>query len=93
MIGDIFPDTAQTDFQPILRALLEYNDAYFVLQDFGSYARAQEKVDGLYRDRPLWSRMSLVNIAMSGHFSSDNTIRQYAEEIWKIRPTTPLASN
>ncbi len=82
--GSIFVNAPQEDFMSIVRTLLDYNDEYFVLKDFRSYAEAQVKADFLYKQRQIWNKMSIVNIAMSGHFSSDNTIKQYADEIWKI---------
>ena len=61
------------------------NDQYFVLKDFPSYVEAWEELAGIYRNEPeRWNRISLNNIASSGFFSSDRTIREYAEEIWHI---------
>ncbi len=76
--------TAPGEFHQIVHHLVDANDPFFTLKDFASYVDAQNKVDKLYRDRTAWSRMSAVNIASSGIFSSDNTIRRYAEEIWKV---------
>lgn len=90
--GSLYHRTAKADFHSILMALLEYNDEFYVLKDFDSYAKAQERVGDLYRDRGRWSAMSLMNIAMSGHFSSDNTIRRYADEIWRIQRCNPNTS-
>ena len=70
----------------IVRHLTEENDTYFILKDFSSYAEAQHRIDSLYRDTNRWSRMSAVNIACAGAFSSDYTIRKYAEEIWSVGP-------
>jgi starch phosphorylase len=89
MTGELFPHVPPESFTSIVRALLEYNDEFYVLKDFSSYMEAHEKIDTLYRDPNAWNGMSLTNIAMSGNFSSDNTIRQYASEIWKIRSCTP----
>ena len=61
-------------------------DTYFVLKDFEPYRQAQEKIDKLYRDKRSWSKMALANIAHSGKFSSDRTIKEYANEIWNIKP-------
>lgn len=72
------------EFRMILHHLIEENDPYFTLADFASYVEAQNRVDGLYREPARWQRMSVSNIASSGIFSSDNTIRRYAEEIWKV---------
>lgn len=72
------------EFTPILDHLLTANDPYFTLKDFASYVDAQGRVDTLYRDKAKFDRMSAANIAASGIFSSDNTIRRYAEEIWRV---------
>ena len=73
------------EFDLILKNLFDTNDEFFVFKDFDSYVKAQEKVDELYRDKEKWLKMSLINIANSGIFSSDNTIRRYADEIWNIK--------
>lgn len=70
------------DFRAIYDALLTYNDEFFVLKDFDSYVEAQNKVDELYKDFSKWQRMSTINIAHSGIFSSDRTIKEYATGIW-----------
>lgn len=69
----------------IYEALITHNDEYFLLEDFASYVAVQEKIDQLYRDKELWARMSLVNIAISDKFTSDDTIEQYAKEIWNLK--------
>ena len=69
----------------IYEALITLNDEYFLLEDFASYVAAQEKIDQLYRDKEKWARMSLVNIATSDKFTSDDTIEQYAKEIWNLK--------
>ncbi|MGL4910808.1 MAG: glycogen/starch/alpha-glucan phosphorylase, partial [Romboutsia sp.] len=66
----------------IYDALITYNDEYFVLRDFKSYSYAQYKINELYKDKDKWNKISLINIANSGIFSSDRTIREYTEEIW-----------
>ncbi|MCY6957496.1 glycogen/starch/alpha-glucan phosphorylase [Clostridium brassicae] len=73
------------EFRNIYNHLIEKNDEYFVLKDFDSYVKAQEIVDGLYRDRKKWVEMSITNIAHSGEFSSDNTILKYARQIWNAK--------
>lgn len=72
-------------FPELYNLLTKYNDVYFLLRDFESYKIAHENIDRLYRDFHKWNRMSLINIAESGKFSSDNTIRKYADEIWGIK--------
>lgn len=69
-------------FRIIYENLLNYNDEFFILKDFASYIEAQEKVDKLYKNKEKWQEMSCVNIAHSGIFSSDRTIKEYATGIW-----------
>ena len=73
-------------FDPILRNLLDYNDYYMLLADLRSYSDAQDRVDAAYRDAEKWNRMSLVNIARSGLFSSDRAVMEYANDIWHVKP-------
>jgi starch phosphorylase len=69
-------------FHPVLNELLSA-DRFMVMADFSAYAEAQRKVSEAFLDRENWTRMAIRNTARSGHFSSDRTIRQYAEEIWE----------
>ena len=69
-------------FREIYENLIPHNDQFFVLKDFDSYLKAQDRVDSLYRDMNNWQRMCGINIAHSGIFSSDRTILQYANGIW-----------
>lgn len=78
-------------FREIYDSLLNgYNgsrpDEYFVLKDFAAYAEAQSKVDKAYRDKDKWAKMVILNTAHSGKFSSDRTIKEYADEIWDLKP-------
>jgi starch phosphorylase len=57
-----------------------------VLADYASYLRCQERVSQTYRDEPRWTRMSILNTANTGKFSSDRSVQEYADEIWKARP-------
>jgi starch phosphorylase len=59
-------------------------DPYMVLADFDSYRKKQLEVNNVYSDREKWNRMSLINIAKSGFFSSDRSVKEYANRIWKI---------
>ena len=69
-------------FRPLLQNLTG-RDPFFVLADFNDYLRAQSEVDLAWADRGRWNRMSLLNSARSGFFSSDRSIRDYADRIWK----------
>ena len=70
-------------FEPLVRGLLDY-DPYFVLADFPAYLDCQRRVGEAYGDRRLWTRMSILNSARTGKFSSDRTIREYASTIWGV---------
>lgn len=73
------------EFKVIFEELMNYNDQYFLLADFESYIRAQKRVEELYKNKSAWARICLINIAKSGYFSSDRTIKQYSNEIWDIK--------
>ena len=79
-----FFDRCGTAFWTILDDLTKHNDTFFVLRDFDSYVRAWNELTAQHKDREAWNRMSLANIAKSGFFSSDRTIKEYAEDIWNI---------
>ena len=73
-------------YDPIIRSLLDYNDYYMLLADLRSYSEAQDRIDATYRNAKKWNKMSLVNIARSGLFSSDRAIMEYARDIWHVKP-------
>ena len=73
-------------FDPIIRSLLDFNDHYMLLADLRDYIETQDKVEALYRQPHKWDRKALINVARSGKFSSDRTIREYARDIWHIEP-------
>jgi glycogen phosphorylase len=68
-------------FRPLIDSLLSY-DPFLVLADFRSYIDCQETVNQAFQDQDRWTRMSILNTAHSGKFSSDRSIREYAAEIW-----------
>ena len=72
-------------FTMIFDEIMNKHDEYFILADFDSYVKAQEKIQELYQDRPLWNKMCLMNIANSSFFTSDRTIKSYAKEIWRLQ--------
>jgi starch phosphorylase len=69
-------------FQPLVDSLL-YGDQYLLFADYQSYIDCQEQVSQAYRDQENWTRMSILNTARMGQFSSDRTIREYATDIWE----------
>jgi len=73
-----------TQFLPLIDNLL-HHDPYFVLADYQSYADCQALVDQSYRDKEGWTKMSILNSARSGKFSSDRTIREYCNDIWHAK--------
>lgn len=81
--GFLSKDTSE--FRDIYDSLILHNDNYFVMKDFREYVEAQKEVEKAYRDKGRWFEMSMKNIAASGYFSSDRTIREYDNEIWKIK--------
>ncbi|PWT71606.1 MAG: glycogen phosphorylase [Bacteroidetes bacterium] len=71
-------------FKPFVDSLLGY-DPYFVLQDFRSYADCQQRVSTSFTDILSWTSMSILNVARSGKFSSDRSIREYCKRIWNVK--------
>lgn len=74
---------------PIMSSLQPYNDYYLVTRDFSSYMDAMDRVDEAFKDRTTWAKKTIKSVACMGKFSSDRTIREYAEQIWDIE-TTPF---
>lgn len=81
-----FSKNEQDLFHPIVDSLLNHGDNYMLLADYDSYIKSQEIVDETYRDQEKWIKMSILNVANMGKFSTDRTIAEYAKEIWKVKP-------
>ncbi|MBS6396428.1 MAG: glycogen/starch/alpha-glucan phosphorylase [Clostridiales bacterium] len=99
LINGQFSPNEPERFRELYNALLVdggYNrpDPYFILKDFRSYAEAQKRVEAAYRDEKGWAKKAILNVACSGKFTSDRTIQEYVDEIWKLdKVTVELAEN
>ena len=88
LIDGTFEDDGTGDFEDLYNSLMVERDTYFVLEDFEAFKEAESRVFAAYKDQKNWARMSLMNIAHAGIFSSDRTIKQYARDIWGIEEKT-----
>jgi starch phosphorylase len=87
-IRDGFFSPDQPDrFHPLVNSLLQRDD-YLLFADYAAYVACQDRVSAAYQDTKSWTRMSILNVARMGYFSSDRSIREYCEEIWKVQPVT-----
>ncbi|MDA3899459.1 MAG: glycogen/starch/alpha-glucan phosphorylase [Spirochaetes bacterium] len=73
-------------FKPIIDSLLNHGDPYMLLADYESYIEKQEEVNRSYTDSEKWTTMAIYNVARMGKFSTDRTIKEYADDIWNIKP-------
>jgi starch phosphorylase len=81
-----FSPSDRDSAKPVVSRLLEDGEPFLVLADFASYAAAQDRVDALYRQPEEWSRAAALNCLNMGYFSSDRSVREYADRIWDVRP-------
>jgi starch phosphorylase len=87
MIGKGAFSPSQPDlFQPIVESLLRHGDPYMLLADFPLYVESQVRASETFKDGAKWARMSILNVARLGKFSSDRTVREYAELVWGVKP-------
>jgi starch phosphorylase len=80
-------------YQGIIDALLKEGDHFLLLADYASYVACQDRVSELYRDQKEWTKRAILNVAGMGKFSSDRTIREYAERIWHVVPVEPQSDS
>jgi len=84
--SDMFSAREKGIFDPIVRSLLDSGDPYCIMADFRSFLEASQRIDDLWQDRHAWAQKAILNIARVGKFSSDRAIREYAQEIWDVKP-------
>jgi starch phosphorylase len=84
--SDYFTPGESGAFSVVHGSLLGGGDPYLLLADFRSYVECQARVDTAFRDRARWAKMAILNTARVGKFSSDRTIREYAKDIWNLKP-------
>ena len=82
--GGHFSNGDKDTFRPLIDNLLNH-DPFCVFTDFSDYCDAQDRVSSAWKDWKSWQRMSLINVARSGFFSSDRSIRDYCKLIWGIK--------
>jgi starch phosphorylase len=87
MATGIFSPEEPKRYNSLFDSLVNLGDHYQLLADYRSYVDTQDQVDALYRNPDEWTKKALLNIANMGYFSSDRTIKEYADEIWHIKPT------
>jgi glycogen phosphorylase len=75
-------------FRPIVEQLLDHGDPFMVLADFPAYLECQERVSAGFRSGQGWARMSILNVAGMGKFSSDRTVKEYADRVWGVKPVS-----
>ncbi len=87
LIGSgLFSHGDRSTFQPLIDSLL-WHDPYLLLADYAAYIACQDQVSAAYRDTNRWTRMSILNVARMGKFSSDRAIAEYCRDIWRVKPT------
>ena len=90
--GFYSPDDTER-FRDIYNSLLNTKatgtaDRYFILKDFKSYAEAHKKIEKMYEDEDGWAKSAMLNVANVGKFTSDRTIQEYVDDIWKLEKVT-----
>ena len=82
------PTSLDTEvFRPLVDNL-RYDDPFLVLADYAAYVSCQQQVSAAWQDTAAWTRMSILNTARSGKFSSDRAITEYCDDIWNVWPVT-----
>lgn len=85
LVSDYFMPGDPNAFMPLRKSVLDWGDPFMVCADYQAYCDAQKKADEAFSDKPRWAKMAILNTARIGRFSSDRTIREYAEDIWNLK--------
>lgn len=85
LVSDYFMPGNPNAFMPLRKSVLDWGDPFMVCADYQAYCDAQKKADEAFSDKPRWAKMAILNTARIGRFSSDRTIREYAEDIWNLK--------
>ena len=93
MVDGTYSQNDRELFRELYNSLLnpqqgQVADRYFILADFGAYANAQQKISAYYQNSAAWARSAILNVAHVGKFSSDRTIQEYVDYIWKLDKIT-----
>jgi starch phosphorylase len=86
LIASGFFSARRSDDAEVVDRLLSEGEPYLVLADYAAYVEAQEQVDALYAQEDEWSRKAVINCLNMGYFSSDRSVREYADRIWSVKP-------
>jgi len=76
-------------FRWVVDKLMSPNERYMHLADFMSYLQTHDQAEQDYQDKPKWRKMAILNVARMGKFSADRAVREYARDIWNIKPAPP----
>lgn len=85
LVSDYFMPGDPNAFMPLRKSVLDWGDPFMVCADYQAYCDAQKKADEAFSDKPRWAKMAILNTARIGRFSSDRTIKEYAEDIWNLK--------
>ena len=84
LVSEYFMPENPDAFMPLRKSILDWGDPFMVCADYQAYCDAQAEADRAFRDKKRWAKMAILNTARMGKFSSDRTIREYAEDIWNL---------
>lgn len=89
LVSEYFMPDNTSAFEPLRKSLLDWGDPFMVCADYQAYCDAQDELNAAYLDKKRWAKMAILNTARMGKFSSDRTIKEYATQIWGLKPLEP----